>query len=253
MNLEQKKQLTIKEVFDKFEKIHSYSFTTINNDGYPEIRIAHFITYDEDGLYFMTMKVKPFYKQLVENNKVAACALIAADEEVTHDEDGLSYFPPGYYIRVSGDVRELSFEELSEKANNDSKFDPLIKDIERYPTMTTFVLHKFKGEVYDYDFSKINRDHKLERERFEFGGMEQSQAGFTINPEKCISCGTCAKVCSFSAIIPGEKYSINPNRCDECGSCYSACPVNAIIAKSPLEESERKEFGKKIIAYSSSL
>ncbi len=240
--------MEIKEVFEKFEKLHSYSFATIDGD-YPEIRIAHFVTYDEEGLYFMTMKVKPFYEQLNKTKKVAACALIAEDSASAHDEDGMSSFPPGFYIRVSGDVRELSFHELNEKSKKDKKFIPLVKDVERYPAMTTFVLYSFKGEVYDYDFAKEHRDNKLQRERFSFGGMKEIAAGFFVVTEKCIGCGTCEKVCTFNAIVQGEKYSINRNRCDECGSCYSACPVGAILAKSPISEDERKACGKKIIDY----
>lgn len=234
-----------KEVFERFEKISAYTFATIDGD-YPETRIAHFLTYDDEGLYFQTMKVKPFYKQLKTTGKVAVCSLVAENVAADHDENGLPSFPEGYFIRVSGDVRELSFEELELKAKKDPKFLPLIKDIERYPTMTTFVLYKYKGEVYDYDFEKKNRVHKLERQRFSFGGMEVIPPGFTIDKDKCIGCGSCRKVCTFSAIIPGEKYSINPNRCDECGSCYSVCPVNAVKAKTPMEDSYRRECQRKL-------
>lgn len=243
--------MTIKEIFETFEKLHSYSFSTINGE-YSEIRIAHFLTYDYEGLYFQTMKVKPFYAQLIKTNTVAVCALIAPDGRVIHDENGLSGFPAGYYIRVSGDVREVSLEELKEKSNDNDKFLPLIKDINRYPTMTTFVLNRFKGEIYDYDFEKSKRDHKIERKRFSFGGMEYNHAGFSINPEICISCGTCAMVCTFDAIIPGNKqkaYSINGNRCDECGSCYCVCPSNAVEAKFEMNENERKSCGKEILSY----
>lgn len=243
--------LSIKEVFEKFEELHSYSFTTISSDGYPEIRIAHFLTYDTDGLYFQTMNVKPFYKQLKEQKKLAACALVAEDGKATHDTDGLSYFPPGYYIRATGDVREVSLSELEKKAEKDeNKFRPLLLDINRYPTMTTFVLYKFRGEVYDYDFEKKYRSHKILRERFSFNNMNYLEPGFFINKDKCIACGTCEKVCTFDAIVKGEKYSINGSRCDECGSCYTACPTNAIVAKIPLEEGLRKSIGKKIIKYS---
>lgn len=241
--------MTIKEIFEKFEKLHSYSFSTINGE-YPEIRIAHFLTYDDEGLYFQTMKVKPFYDQLTKTNKVAACALIASDGAATHDKNGLSGFPPGYYIRVSGNVRELSFEELENKAKHNSKFIPLIKDIERYPTMTTFVLHSFKGEIFDYDFEKTHRDHKLERKRFSFGEFEYDNAGFSINPEKCISCGNCEKICSFNAIISNSKglpYIINGNLCDECGSCYLVCPTNAIEAKVQMNENDIKTVERKFL------
>ena len=55
--------------------------------------------------------------------------------------------------------------------------------------MTAFVLYKFKGEVFDYDFEKQTRDYKVHRTRFPFGRMSQEKAGLTIDPEKCIACG----------------------------------------------------------------
>ena len=243
--------MNIKEIYEKFEKLHSYSFATIDGD-MPQIRIAHFLTYDDDGLYFQTMKVKPFYRQLTQTNKVAVCALVAGDGAATHDEDGLSEFPPGYAIRVSGNVREVTLEELEKKAENDNKFMPLLKDIERYPTMTTFVVHSFEGGIFDYDFEGSSRDHKLERIRFGFGGMKAVPAGFSIDEEKCIGCGLCAKVCTFKAIVEGEKYSILGNRCDECGSCYTVCPQNAVIPKTQMEEADRKQCGKVVLAYAKS-
>lgn len=241
--------MKIKEVFESFEKLHSYSFSTID-DEYPEIRIAHFITYDDDGLYFQTIKCKPFYNQLMKTKKVAVCALVSEVKKVDKDKDGMSYFPPGYFIRVSGDVAVLNNEELHKKALKDpKKFTPLELDINRYPMMTTFVLHKFKGEQYDYDFELSNRNHKLNRIRFAFNGANFINPGFKINQNKCISCGLCSKVCTFSAIVAGEKYSIDGSRCDECGSCYSVCPINAILAKAPVEEAERKKIGKETKAY----
>ena len=54
--------MNIKEMYDRFERIGSFTFATINGD-YPETRIAHFVTYDDEGLYFMTMDTKPFYPQ----------------------------------------------------------------------------------------------------------------------------------------------------------------------------------------------
>ena len=240
--------MNIKEIFEKFDKMNAYTFATIDCD-YPETRIAHLLTYDDEGLYFQTMKVKPFYRQLKETNKVAVCSLVTNQGPVTHDENGLPIFEPGYFIRANGDIREIDLSELIAKSKESSRFLPLVKDIERYPTMTTFVLHSFKGEMYDYDFDKKNRDHKIERERFSYGGMKHIDAGLYIDPEKCISCGTCAKVCTFSAIVQGDKYSIDSKTCDECGSCYSVCPVNAIKAKTPMGEDDRNACGKSILKY----
>lgn len=240
--------MEIKNIFEKFDNMNSYTFATIDGD-YPETRIAHLLTYDDDGLYFQTMKVKPFYRQLKETNKVAICSLVTEQGAITHDDNGLPIFEPGFFIRANGDTREINLDELKTKSKKDSRFLPLLKDIERYPTMTTFVLYRFKGELYDYDFGKETRDHKLERERFSYGGIDYIPAGFYIDPTNCISCGNCTKVCSFNAIIPGEKYSINGTHCDECGSCYTVCPVNAIKSKTPMEDEDRKSCGKSIFSY----
>ena len=55
--------MTIKEIYNQFDKIGSVVFATID-EGYPETRIAHFFAYDDKGLYFRTMTTKPFYHQL---------------------------------------------------------------------------------------------------------------------------------------------------------------------------------------------
>lgn len=236
--------LSISEIYKKFEMLHSYSFSTIN-DGYPELRVAHFITYDNEGLYFQTMKVKPFYKQLKDTNKVAVLSMVSENKAVEHDEKGLSEFPPGFFIRVKGDVKEIDFDTLSEKAAKDERFLPLVKDIERYPTMTTFVLYRFSGEIYDFDYEKVNRDNKLDRQRFSFNGFEYVESGFQIDKDKCIACGACYKVCTFSAIEKGKSYyKIKQNYCDECGNCYSVCPVNAIKPKVEMSEEERAHCKK---------
>ena len=101
----------------------------------------------------------------------------------------------------------------------------------RYPTMTGFCQHRFHGEIYDFNFEKENRNHKLLRERFSFGDFPIIVAGLTIS-EKFIGCGNCFKQCTFDAIEKiGKQYKINGNRCDECGSCFLNCPAYAISHK----------------------
>ena len=53
---------------------------------------------------------------------------------------------------------------------------------------------------------------------------------YVIDPEKCKSCGKCAKNCPVEA-ISGEKkvpYTIDAAKCIKCGSCLDNCPFHAI-------------------------
>ena len=220
--------MTIKEIYEKFDKIGCTTFSTVH-DGRAESRIAHFFAWDEDGIYFRTMKVKPFYKQVKETGNITVCGMYP-NTQVMHDENNLPSFETGYSVRLTGDVRELTMEEVEKKAEQNRDFNVAVYDIKKYPATRIFLIYRAKGEVYDFDYAKEHRDHKLERERFSYGGMEVESAGLTIT-DQCIGCGKCQSVCSFDAIVPGSPYRIMGNRCDECGNCYVNCPVGAIISK----------------------
>lgn len=51
-----------------------------------------------------------------------------------------------------------------------------------------------------------------------------------INPETCIACGKCKKLCRFDAISETANgiMEIDPASCEGCGVCVHFCPVQAI-------------------------
>jgi formate hydrogenlyase subunit 6/NADH:ubiquinone oxidoreductase subunit I len=53
-----------------------------------------------------------------------------------------------------------------------------------------------------------------------------------IDPDECISCGSCSEVCTEDAISEGEdSYQIDSEKCIDCGLCEDECPVDAISAE----------------------
>jgi len=62
------------------------------------------------------------------------------------------------------------------------------------------------------------------RESHEFMGGKTA----VIHRDACASCGECAHVCRFGAIVPGDTYGVDPVRCEGCGACFHACPTRAV-------------------------
>jgi len=222
-----------KEIYELFDKIGCLTFTTVS-DGIPHSRIAHFNGFDENGFYFRTMVVKPFYRHLVNKPVISICGLYPDSKIDLDPETGLPYFKPGYFIRLIGEVRPVPADEIREKAETNLHLKSAAHDLEAYPAMSNFCLYRGRGEVFDYDFEMEHRDHKLLRTRFSFGGGSSSIAGCRIT-DKCISCGQCIEECTFKAIKEASgKYEIIPERCDACGSCSVVCPADAIEAAEDL-------------------
>jgi len=219
--------MTIKEIYKYAEAIGVLVFSTISGDEVHS-RVAHFNGYDDEGIYFRTMFNKPFCRQLMETSKVTVCG-ITDTTILDHKEDGTPIFPPSYSFRLIGEIKKVSPEVIREKAKTNSDLITAVNDIEKYPAMAegNFVIHRGKGEIFDVDFDCVNRDHKLLRTRFSFGGASFNPPGVRIT-DKCIECGICKKVCTFKAIEEGSPYKVVGERCDDCGSCLLACPVDAI-------------------------
>ncbi len=221
--------MTIKEIYEKFDAIGCLSFSTINEHGEPESRIAHLRAYDHEGIYFMTMFTKDFYGQLKSVRKISLCGL-SAKTQVEHDANGLPVFENGYAMRMTGNVQEVPMDAI--KAKNNPLFDMCIKDQEKYQAMVVFCITSARGDIFDYDFEMATRENKLNRIYFSYNGEKEKYKGLKIESEKCISCGLCMEKCSFLAIKEDDdRYSIDTYRCDECGDCYINCPASAIRYK----------------------
>jgi ferredoxin len=160
---------------------------------------------------------------------VALCGIYPSSRKTGKNAVGQPTFAPGFTLRITGEAREIPEDEVKEKADSGSEVHKyFLEDAARYPAIRFFCIFKGKGEIFDFDFEMEERDHKLLRTRFAFGGETFNEAGARINPDECIACGECFDACSFKAIIPGEPYQVDGSRCDECGSCFQVCPQDAV-------------------------
>ncbi|MCG8615705.1 MAG: 4Fe-4S binding protein [Desulfobacterales bacterium] len=210
------------------EKIGCVSMTTLD-DTIMHSRIISICGCDDEGIYFLTMNVKPFYRQLTQNPQVSLCGMYPSGRKTGKNAVGQPTWEPGFTLRITGQVRELPEAEVKKKADAGSEIHQyFLEDGSRYPAIRFFCIHSGKGEIFDYDFEMEQRDHKLLRTRFAFGGESFNNAGARISADDCIACGECFEACSFKAIIPGEPYRVDGSRCDECGSCSLACPQDAV-------------------------
>ena len=73
--------MNIKEIYECFDKIGCLTFSTWTGSEI-ESRIAHFFAYDDDGIYFRTMNVKPFYEQLVTYKTLSVCGMYPQTKQV---------------------------------------------------------------------------------------------------------------------------------------------------------------------------
>ena len=63
--------------------------------------------------------------------------------------------------------------------------------------------------------------------------------------ESCVSCGTCASVCPFGAILMLGKAYVDPEACEGCLACLDSCPTGAIIEEK-VEVGEIR-YGKRVV------
>ncbi len=194
----------VQRAFTLLREVKSVSVATMH-DNSPEVRIADVMMAEEDGLYFITARGKPYYKQLKEHNRIAVCAM---------DKNYVT-------VRITGNIQFCDDEKVIDKI---FKNNPILETLypgDKKDILEAFHLYRGKGEIFDLS------TEPPKRERFAFGDETVNPPGFVIN-NKCTACGTCLDACPVSVISEGDLYSIDGSHCLECGRCAEVCPEDAI-------------------------
>ena len=185
-------------------ELKSVTFASVEG-GQPRARIIDVMLVEDDKLYFLTARGKPFYRQLLETPYVAITGMTE------------TY----YTVRVWGQVAPVEPVWLDRifEAN------PMMNDLypgEKRDILTPFCLAVGEGETFDLS------DTPPVRAQFSFGGAPITPAGYRITDD-CEACGICAESCPVDCIDAGPIYTIRQENCLHCGRCVEVCPAEAIV------------------------
>ena len=62
---------TAKKYVDLFREVKIASAATVDKEGNPRSRIINIMISNDDGMYIVTAKGKPFYKHLIDTGRIA--------------------------------------------------------------------------------------------------------------------------------------------------------------------------------------
>lgn len=90
--------------------------TTLDNNTMYS-RIISICGSDDTAIYFLTMYVKPFYRQLKKNPQISLCGIYPSSRKSGKNEVGQPKFEPGFTLRITGEALEIPEGEVKEKAD----------------------------------------------------------------------------------------------------------------------------------------
>ena len=198
MNEKAKKYVTM------FRQVKIASAATVDAGGHPQSRIINIMIANDDGMYIVTSKGKPFYKQLTATGEIALSAMCP-------------------------DCQSRKFTRRQRRADKNWVGEVFLQKTgkkEVYPGNSRYILDAFliyegSGEWFDL------LNYPISRESFSYGGAKEEVSGFFITDD-CIGCGQCTESCPQKCIAPGVPCRIDGSHCLRCGLCLEVCPVGAV-------------------------
>ena len=188
---------------DLFRKVKIASAATVDEQGRPQSRIINVMIAADEGMYIVTSKGKPFYRQMVDTGRVAISAMC----------------PDCQSLKFTGKVKIVDKKWVDRVFEENPGMNEVYPGDTRY-ILDAFLIYEGSGEWFDL------LHYPISRETFSYNTKEE-QAGFEIK-DTCIGCGSCIPVCPQKCITAGKPYKIDPAHCLQCGACYEACPADAI-------------------------
>lgn len=197
-----------KTCIQKLRLIASVSMATVDENGNPQVRTIGVMHVENEKLYFLTARGKPFYHELLHGKKVAVL--------------GLSRFKE--MIRLNGVPELIPKEEQNEWLSLLFEENPYMANV--YPGDTRQVL-----EVFCIQHGEIEYFHlgvcPIVRESYCIGNGALNEKKYIIRGN-CTGCGMCLQYCPQNCITAGTPYCIEQIHCLRCGACKENCPSSAV-------------------------
>ena len=141
-----------KKYVDLFRRVKIAAAATVDAEGHPQARIINVMLAEDDGMYIVTSRGKPFYKQLVETGEIALAAMC----------------PDCQSLKFTGKLRVV------DKSWVDKVFaqNPGMNEV--YPGESRYILDAFHiyaghGEWFDL------LHYPISRETFAYGGERRAR------------------------------------------------------------------------------
>lgn len=202
--------MNTQQCLQMLREIKDTAFATVDEKGFPQIRMIDIMLAENEKLYFCTARGKDFYHQLMRDGHVAITAM------------NRNY----QMIRVTGIAEKLS----EQKYWIDRIFEKNTSMNSVYPKESRYILEPFCIANAQIEFFDLGQT-PIYRESFGIGNGKAAEKGFIIT-DSCIGCGKCKKNCPQQCITDGKPYLIEQNHCLHCGLCFEKCPAKAIKKRS---------------------
>ena len=193
-----------RKYIDLFRKVKIATAATVDKEGHPQARIINVMLAEDDGMYIVTSKGKPFYQQLVETGEIALAAMC----------------PECKSLKFNGKLKIVDKKWVDKVFEHNPGMNEVYPGESRY-ILDAFHIYEGHGEWFDL------QNYPISRETFAYGGDEEEKHGFVIR-ENCIGCGKCTEACPQKCILAGSPYVIDRTHCLQCSLCAEVCPVGAV-------------------------